>query len=466
MTGDLRALFAASGTSHEVTDVGANCDGSYAATGVFENMVGFAGEGGKLVSVSGSMSPENPLWIAGFAPGGAARFVRAIATGQADGSGIQPRLASFPDGSLALGGTFGTSATFGAGEAGEIKLQAMSNHPEGYVARFAASGDVQWVQHIGPGLDNYVAAVAAGREGVTYAFITSQHGYVVDKAGLNLALAAGEGALVALSAKGEFMHGVRFSSKVRGDVAIAPLSDGGVTLVAPFDDGAVLDVGGPKPQTLKTAATALFSARFSGELALSSVHTKLPATSTYSTGLVADGSVIVSASLVDTLTLGAGEPNEAKFTNADSATDAVLARYTSDGALSWATQVASSADMVLHPLVSLPDGTTWAVVAYNDLKAPKGASIVLGPGTAGEVKLDAGDSTGAVLRVSADGSPAWGTLLGADELLQVVAGAASSSSVILGGDFTGTVSFGKPPQSLSAKTAAGIHSAFLAEFGP
>src|SRR5204863_7792385 len=131
---------------------------------------GFAGDGGKAVSVSGGMSPAIPLWIAGFSPGGTAKFVRAIATGETDGSGLMPELASFPDGSLALGGTFGTSATFGAGEAGEVKLQGMENHPVGYLARFAASGDVQWVKQFGPGADNYVAAVAAGREGVTYAF--------------------------------------------------------------------------------------------------------------------------------------------------------------------------------------------------------------------------------------------------------------------------------------------------------
>jgi hypothetical protein len=444
--GAVQALFAPSGPAHEVTDLAANCDGSFAATGLFRKQLAFDGRAGATLSATGADTPLNPIWVAGFDAGGSARFLRGIVLGVADGSGIWPHLAAFPDGSVTIGGTFGTSATFGEGEPNQTELTAMSNHPEGYIAHFADDGEFQWVKHFGPGLDNYVSAVAPGLDGVTYAFLTSLHGHVVGPGELDLMLGQGEGALVSLSRSGHFVHGVRFSSKVNPDLRLTPLSDGGVAMLASFTDGAVLAVGTAQEATLATSTTALLHARFSSTLELGAVHSKLPIAGPRSSALLADGSVIVAVP--------------------GATTDAELARYAADGSQSWSTPIASSTEITLFPVAALADGSSWAVVSFAEPVAPVSAQLVVAPGTPHELMLEPSGSAGFVLRFSPSGEPLWAVPLEATELLQVTAAAGAAGSLIFGGKFTGTLSFGGMAKSLIGATDAGRASAFLAELGP
>jgi hypothetical protein len=244
-------------------------------------------------------------------------------------------------------------------------------------------------------------------------------------------------------------------------LVLAPLADGGVSLVAQLSTGAMIG-----EESFPAPPLQPFVARFSSQLELQSLHTKLPGAVT---ALGADGSVVVAPPLLEvSLTLGAGEPTEATFTNQDKARDVVVARYDADGALMWARQIAASVSGIgAERLFSLADGTTWVVVTYVDTAiAAAGAKVVVAPGTPQELSLDVGGQAALLLRFSPSGEPAWGIPFAIDTGSGWTEAAASASSLIVGGDFQSHISFGSPAQELDSTADAGKRSGFIAEIGP
>jgi hypothetical protein len=418
--------------SVRVDDVSALCDGSFVVSGSGSADISFERDDAEPIALSNAT-----LWVARFAANGQPLWARAAEQALSDGSYVAP----FPDASVALAGLFGTSATFGAGEANEVTLTAESIRLNGYVARYDSAGTLEWVKHIGPDDESRVWGVAARPDGTTLVALDSANtnGTIVDPDGIALELAGGDGALMALDAEGRFVGASLYTGLTVARVRLTVLDDGTLHMLGDANEAAVLAKGTPEEAAIGSAGA--FLAHYDSQLQLLRVQSVAAHGSPATSSLLADGSSAFAGSFAESVTLAAGEPGEVTFDNAMGGRDAVISRLDAQGKLLWATQLGGEGAVDISSVTALPDGSVWIGGSYGiGIDADMTSTLELGAGTPGAITETTTGPLEFVARFAADGSPAW--LLPVTGPARIEALSATPRSLIAVGEFTGPSSLG------------------------
>jgi len=252
--------------------------------------------------------------------------------------------ARFPDGSIAVAGSYLGTALFGRGEDGETELEATFGEPfvDGFLARFEPDGNLRWAVTVG--------AVAADEPPVA---------------------------------------------------AIDVTPDGDVVLTGGFTGNALL--GGKdsaQPPLEASGAIDMFLARYSGSG--KPIWAVAAGGSTIARGqalsVLPDGSIAVAGHYSGTIVLGQDEPDETELP-AHSGLQLLAARYAPTGQLVWATTadgeragpevpiagegstlLGAYSDEALHASLFDQDGElSWQVVGAGG--SPRVASTALADGS-------------------------------------------------------------------------------------
>lgn len=450
--------FAISPTGTDVVNdlVGA-CDGSFVASGDSSGSVSFDRKDGTKITI-----PNATEWVARFDVAGSISWAKGIVSGDTGGSATHSYLGIFPDGSIAMGGVFGTNATFAPGEAKETKLTGVPSSLEGYVSRYDATGALQWVKQIGPPEESYVSALAARPDGTLIADIStgSVSGLTVGAGELDLKLGQDEGALVVMSSDGKYLRASRYSGLVGLGMTVTALADGSVLVAGSGSSTMILAKGTPKQKQL---SDGVFYARMTPALDLDWANVLDAPTDPYGMRFFPDGSVAVVGDFTFDLTLGTGQANETTFSAPDGITEAFAAKYDAKGTLMWATQLSGAHEVHLYTLTTAADGSVWVVGNYGS-GVPTGATdpLVIAPGTPEALTLETGGQTDFLVRLSSEGKPIWAQSFQSDDSLHIAFAVAAPNSLMAAGDLRGTAHFGAGGPSL---TSAG-RGAFIARMGP
>jgi hypothetical protein len=439
-----------------VSDVAAGCDGSFVVTGEAPLGITFDRADNTKVELK-----DATVWLAKYDARGELAFAKPIAQGRNDDS-VWGYPAIFPDGSVVVGGVFGTSAVFGGGESNETTLHTLDARLDGFVARYTSTGALDWVQQIGPANSVYVSGVAAGPDGITYAAIHANNtqGVTLGPGVLDVQLAGGDSAIATLDAHGKFLAASLSSALEPQPMKLIAAADGGVIVAGRNYEDALVGKGAPTPKML--ASPGLFMAHLSRELQLQWVRPVSVPTNTLSTALLPDGSGAFVGSFSTSLTLGKGEAGEVTFTNQGGEKDGFVARLDSEGKLAWAIQLASADDVNAYGVAAMADGSIWVSGAFG-VVGGKESTLELASGTPSALSVSGTGSTNFVARFGARGNVAWATTFADDAYLHTQAMSASPGSLIAVGTFDGSATFGAASHQLTAKSSP---SSFIARLGP
>ena len=164
----------------------------------------------------------------------------------------------------------------------------------------------------------------------------------------------------------------------------------------------------------------------------------------YATALsvLSDGSVIVAGRFYGTATFGSTTLTSVGLE------DAYIAKLNADGSFAWVTQAGGTSYDSVEALSVLSDRTVIV------------AGQFLGTSTFGSTTLtSAGGEDAYIAKLNADGSFAWATRTGGERTDSANAlSVLSDGSVIVAGDFYGTVTFGS-----TTLTSVGYRDAYIAK---
>jgi len=314
------------------------------------------------------------------------------------------------------------------------------------------------VRQIGPAPDSFVWGVSAGADGRTFATVATDFagGLVLGPGEIDVSLEDRDGALVALTRDGQFEHAVRYTNGVF-EAHVRVLADGDVVLLGVAGPGTIVAKG--SPEEVELTEQGLFVARFSAELALKSVHVIDVPAGAYGSALLPDGSLVSVGTFGGSLTLGAGEPNEVTFTNPHTDQDGFVARFDSAGKLVWAAQLAGEHNLAVYTVAATSDGSAWVVGQYSGVGP---GALVLAPGTPEALTLSTQSQPAFLARFTPQGKPAWVVPIDADRYLHPIAASASPESLLVIGEFQGTMQFATTGETA---TTPG-QSVFIARLGP
>jgi len=195
------------------------------------------------------------------------------------------------------------------------------------------------------------------------------------------------------------------------DVAVVPGGNGDLFVAGTFSDTA--NFVGDQVQVLSAGNTDAFIARYHGDGSL--VWVRREGGTTRDTGTrvtaLADGGAIMGGTTSGMPTFGAGEANEVTFTSGASTGLAdfcfYLARFASDGHLTWAHQACSSENFStsVSGLSAAPDGTFYVTGRFL-------STLVLGANGPSPITLTQPAQSGLVeatfiARFDSNGEPLW-----------------------------------------------------------
>jgi hypothetical protein len=161
-----RALASDPGDSTGAWAVAPAPDGGVTCTGNFQGTVRVplaSGGDAVLVSTEGSID----VFVVQFDAAGGVRWAKSFGGPRSDDVFA---LATAPDGSCRVVGTFVQQATFDPAGSDASKIDAVATSTaDGYVAAYQADGSFHWVQHVGSDAWSAGYAVAVLADGTTYA---------------------------------------------------------------------------------------------------------------------------------------------------------------------------------------------------------------------------------------------------------------------------------------------------------
>ena len=224
---------------------------------------------------------------------------------------------------------------------------------------------------------------------------------------------------------------------VRG---LAGLPGGASLLAGNFDTSLTLGDREPGEVTLASVGTKqAFVARYEeqGGLDWAFAVDGSGSTSMHALSAFHDGAFVLAGVFQNSAIFGEGQPGQTAL-DAGESTSFFLARYDSEGMLSWATRIATG-DFDNRPtdVHALADGTTLLAGMIS-------GEAIFDPGGPGETILAPGSRNYALARYGADGGLMWARLVGGSQAhmnTMKVTGLADGSVAVVG-DFTGEVIFG------------------------
>lgn len=180
-------------------------------------------------------------------------------------------------------------------------------------------------------------------------------------------------------------------------------------------------------------------------------------------GVLTDGSFLLSGGFQETVTFGAGEPNETTLTS-DGVRDVYVARYGGDGALSWVKRAGGAGEELAMGIALFGDASSVVCGPFEQV-------ATFGAGEPAETELTSDGSNDVfIARYNADGTLAWAKRAGGTEweTCRGITSLSDGSSVISGG-FAGAATFGEGESNETTLTATGSVEGsldvFIARYG-
>jgi hypothetical protein len=172
-----------------------------------------------------------------------------------------------------------------------------------------------------------------------------------------------------------------------------------------------------------------------------------------------DNSFVVIGEFQETVTFGAGEPNETELVSGGEK-DSFVARYDSDGVLTWAKHVEGVGPDIARGVASFSDGSSVISGTFEN-------AVTFGLGESNQTELTSGGGADVFLaRYNEDGTLAWAKKAGGPDAAGSfdVASSAGGSSITVTGFFHGTATFGAGDAAQTQLTSDGIDDVFVARY--
>ena len=356
-------------------------DGSLILTGAFGHLSAFGlGEVNETYLTSYGLGD---VFVARFGEDGILEWVKQAGGNNGD-SGKE--IAVLPDGSSVVVGYFQSYATFGPGEANEIRLIAASIDSDVFLARLLPDGSLEWVRRAG----------GSDRDSVNGLAMLPDNSMVLTGAcGMDAVFGPGESNETILPGSGgQDIFVARYFSD--GDLAwarsangpgsqesgtgIAVMLDGSSVVSGYYDGDVVFGEGEPNEEILLSGHPTMFLARYNadGTLAWAKSVESRSLESGYPISGLPDGSFIVAGDFNTSITFGPGEENETVLVPERSSENIFLARYDGDGTLLWAKIIGSCDEpfcaLVPKAMQTTADGDSVVITGYFRYSARFGAN--------------------------------------------------------------------------------------------
>jgi hypothetical protein len=312
-------------------------------------------------------------------------------------------VAAFADGTFVTAGTFEDTVTFGAGETNETELTSVGLQ-DLYFARYDGDGLLAWAKRAGGVDSDHGSSVASFADG---SFVASGH----------------------------FQRTAIFGPDEPNETELTATTE---------------SIPGDIP-------TDIFIARYNSDGTLAWAKSAGGSEWDTSRGVAAlsDGSSVISGQFRNTATFGAGETNETQLT-ANSPGDIYVARYDTDGLLTWAKRAGGDLASISNDVESFADDTIALAGRFE-------GTATFGSGEVGETQLTSLGATDIfVARYDADGSLAWVAQAGGVQVDDTWGVATfDDGTSVLTGAFLGTAIFGAGEEN---ETELGDLDIFVARY--
>lgn len=441
-------------------------DGSCVVTGSFAGTcIWGLGEPGQTTLTS---TGSTDIFVARYKADGTLAWARRAGGGLVDHAwGI----ATVPDGSCILTGSFQDVATFGAGQANVTVLDDVDGDGDAFVARYNADGTMAWAKRAGRNFSDSASSVAANADGSCV--ITGSYDTIAT-------FGPGEANSTTLNAVGGTDL---FVAAYQPDGALAwAVSAGGTgsdvgTGIDLLDDGSSLvtgyygavattfGVGDPNQTALPyTGSLDVFVARYNADGTLAWVRRAGGPSFDEANSISAftDGGCVIGGFFVEASVFGPGELGATTLTSISSSGDYFLARYAPDGELMWARSGGGGEDG--DSLRSVAAGADGSCVVAGQFE---GVAVFDPDGPGQTFRIAEGLIDAFVARFGADGRLLWVRTIGGIETDKAFGAAVySDGSVAACGSIVAPalISPGSPGETLL--TGPGLRDVFILRFNP
>ncbi|MFN3597628.1 MAG: hypothetical protein ACK41D_10200, partial [Rubricoccaceae bacterium] len=313
--------------SDVASDVAIGPQGTTFVTGTFRGTASFGG-----LTISAADDDPNATWddafLVAYTPQRTPLWARRGGTGILNDFGNA--VAATPDGGVVWAGTFTALARFDGGAAPDRTLQAVADF-DGFVARYSAAGDLEWVEGVRGPQQNTSQGLAVDAEGHVY--VVGLVRGTASIGGVTLTSAGSSDAyLVKLSPDGEALWGLTMGG-AQGVAAYAVdvHPAGGVVVGGQFAGVAVF---GAIPLQ-STGQNDVFAARVSADGQVLWANRIGASGNEFQRGLAVapDGSVYLVGAFGEQMLVGTDILSSAGFS------DVLVARFAADGAPVWARRL-------------------------------------------------------------------------------------------------------------------------------
>ena len=440
-------------------------DNSTVVTGMFGETATFGpGDINETVLTSDG---ANDIFIARYNPDGTLAWAKRAGGIDGDyGSGIT----KLSDDSIVVCGIYNTPATFGPGEPNQTTLTVGDKGI--FIARYNPNGTLSGVR-------------CAANEGVSYGITTLSDNSIVITGMFSNPITFDPGGPNEITLNSAGNHDIfiaRFnpdgslswvkstgSSDSLGDIAyaITSLSDNSIVITGYFSGSAIFGQSESNETILNSAGEKdLFIARYNPDGSL--LWAKLAGGSGWDHGLgittLSDNSIVVTGSFANSATFGPGETNQTILTSESS--DFFIARYNSDGTLSWVKNNAGTGGSSGRAITTRSDNSTVVTGQFIGI-------TTFGAGEPNETVLDftATDNDIFIACYNPNGTLSWAKRISGyySEGLGGITTLSDNSTVVTGyfaNPWGGTATFGPAEPNETILTSAGGPDIFIARFEP
>jgi len=243
---------------------------------------------------------------------------------------------------------------------------------------------------------------------------------------------------------------------------ITALSDNSTVITGYFRAIAYFGTGESNQTTLTSAGGSdIFIARYNtnGTLAWAKRAGGSGTDVAYGITTLSDNSTIVTGEFTGSAIFGSGEANQTTLTSSGFPPDIFIAKYNSNGTLTWAKRAGGTSSEYGRRITSLSDNSS-AVTGYFS------GSAIFGQGEANETTLNSGGSYNIfIVQYNSDGTLAWAKQAGGtnDDVGEAIT-SLSDNSTVATGYIVGSGTFGEGELNQTTLGAPGSSSIFIAHY--
>ena len=353
-------------------------------------------------------------------------------------------------------GSFEVGATFGRGEPNETLLKAYgSETSDVFFAKYSPDGTLAWARNAGGEMWDTGSGIANWNNGDFILTGYSEYSAVFGEGEENETyLEGGKGIFYA---KFNYNGTLEWAKKTESGMfsngtGVKVFPDGSSLITGHFDHEAIFGEG-EKNQTVLGGNSGyhLFIAKFNpdGTMAWARGSSGDGDCGSYTIDTLSDGSAYIAGFTSDGIILGEGEFGEKELVSKGDY-DLLIAKYSSDGKLAWASSAGSSKYDQAYSLSAGNDGSFFLTGYFEE-------TMVLGIDEPYETTLNnEGEEDLFIAKYDSNGSLVWAKSAGGlDEDYGRSVVSSSDGSVVMAGSFRGSITFEKGNEDEITLTAQG-----------